>query len=171
VMHNLEHSDPVHKVSIISRGMALGYTMPLPANDRYLRSKEAFEDEIVSLLGGRAAETLVFQRITTGAANDLERATELARAMVTRYGFSERLGLRTFGTEQPVGYLGNFGDTRNYSEEMAQHIDQEINAILSVAYGRAKTILTEQQHKLDNLAKTLLEVETIDRAQFELLMA
>jgi cell division protease FtsH len=171
VMHNLEYSDPVHKVSIISRGMALGYTMPLPANDRYLRSKEAFEDEIVGLLGGRASETLVFQRITTGAANDLERATELARAMVTRYGFSERLGLRTFGTEQPIGYLGNLGDTRDYSEEMAQHIDQEINAILDVAYARAKTIITEQRPKLDNLAKTLLQVETIDRAQFELLMA
>lgn len=171
VMHNLEYSDPVHKVSIISRGMALGYTMPLPANDRYLRSKEAFEDEIVGLLGGRAAETIVFQRVTTGAANDLERATELARAMVTRYGFSEKLGLRTFGTEQPVGYLGNLGDTRDYSEEMAQHIDQEIIAILDVAYARAKTILTEQRPKLDNLAKTLLQVETIDRAQFELLMA
>jgi cell division protease FtsH len=171
VMHNLEHSDPVHKVSIISRGMALGYTMPLPANDRYLRSKDAFEDEIVSLLGGRAAEALVFQRITTGAANDLERATELARAMVTRYGFSEKLGLRTFGSEQPVGYLGNLGDTRNYSEEMAQHIDQEINAILDVAYARAKTILTERRHKLDDLAKNLLRVETIDRTEFERLMA
>jgi cell division protease FtsH len=170
VMHNLEYSDPVHKVSIISRGMALGYTMPLPTNDRYLRSKEAFEDEIVGLLGGRAAETLVFQRITTGAANDLERATELARAMVKRYGFSEKLGLRTFGTEQPVGYLGNLGDTRDYSEEMAQHIDQEINSILDVAYARAKTIITEKRPKLDNLAKALLEVETIDRAQFELLM-
>jgi cell division protease FtsH len=150
--------------------MALGYTMPLPTNDRYLRSKEAFEDEIVGLLGGRAAETLVFQRITTGAANDLERATELARAMVKRYGFSEKLGLRTFGTEQPVGYLGNLGDTRDYSEEMAQHIDQEINSILDVAYARAKTIITEKRPKLDNLAKALLEVETIDRAQFELLM-
>jgi cell division protease FtsH len=170
VMHNLEYSDPVHKVSIISRGMALGYTMPLPTNDRYLRSKEAFEDEIVGLLGGRAAETLVFQRITTGAANDLERATELARAMVKRYGFSEKLGLRTFGTEQPVGYLGNLGDTRDYSEEMAQHIDQEINSILDVAYARAKTIITEKRPKLDKLAKALLEVETIDRAQFELLM-
>jgi len=171
VMHNLEHSDPVHKVSIISRGMALGYTMPLPGNDRYLRSKEAFEDEIVGLLGGRAAEELAFNRITTGASNDLERATELARAMVTRYGFSEKLGLRTFGKEQPVGYLGNLGEARDYSEEMAQHIDREISEILRTAYARAKAILTDQRQKLENLAHTLLDVETVERPKFELLMS
>ena len=141
VMHNLEHSDPVHKVSIVSRGMALGYTMPLPENDKYLRAKEAFEDEIVGLLGGRAAEELIFSRVTTGAANDLERATELARSMVTRYGFSEKLGLRTFGEDQGNPYLGNLGEVRNYSEEMAQAIDQEIRDITETAYQRAKDIL------------------------------
>jgi cell division protease FtsH len=171
VMHNLEHSDPVHKVSIISRGMALGYTMPLPENDKYLRSKETFQDEIVGLLGGRAAEELIFNRITTGAANDLERATQLARAMVTRYGFSEKLGLRTFGQEQGNPWLGNLGETRDYSEELAQSIDQEIHQILDAAYQRARDILAAQQDRLETLAKTLLDVETVDRGAFEALMA
>jgi cell division protease FtsH len=171
VMHNLENSDPVHKVSIVSRGMALGYTMPLPENDKYLRAKESFEDEIVGLLGGRAAEELIFSRVTTGAANDLERATELARSMVTRYGFSEKLGLRTFGEDQGNPYLGNLGEVRNYSEEMAQAIDQEIRNITETAYQRAKDILNKQCNKLETLAKTLLDVETVERPEFEAMMA
>jgi cell division protease FtsH len=170
VMHHLEHCDPVHKVSIISRGMALGYTMPLPESDKYLRAKEAFEDEIVGLLGGRAAEEMIFQRITTGAANDLEQATKLARAMVTRYGFSEKLGLRTFGEEQGNAYLGGLGETRDYSEQVAQAIDQEMHDILAAAYRRATDILTRQQPKLEALARALLEVETVEREQFEALM-
>jgi cell division protease FtsH len=171
VMHNLEHSDPVHKVSIVSRGMALGYTMPLPENDKYLRTKEAFEDEIVGLLGGRAAEALIFESVTTGAANDLERATELARSMVTRYGFSEKLGLRTFGEEQGNPYLGNLGEIRNYSEEMAQAIDHEIRHITETAYRRARDILSAQRDKLETLAKTLLDLETVERPEFEAMMA
>jgi cell division protease FtsH len=170
VMHNLENSDPVHKVSIISRGMALGYTMPLPENDKYLRTKEAFEDEIVGLLGGRAAEEVIFAQITTGAANDLERATDLARAMVTRYGFSQKLGLRTFGEEHGNMFLGKMGETRNYSEETALTIDQEIGFILDGAYGRAKEIVSVHRNKLETLAKALLEAETIERPQFEMLM-
>lgn len=170
VMHYLEHCDPVHKVSIVSRGMALGYTMPLPESDKYLRSRETFEDEIVGLLGGRAAEELIFNRITTGAANDLERATKLARAMVTRYGFSQKLGLRTFGEEQGNPYLGSMGELRDYSEEMAQTIDQEIHQILDTAYRRAKELLTRQNRCLDVLAQALLERETIDRPEFEALM-
>ncbi|MBE7555225.1 MAG: ATP-dependent zinc metalloprotease FtsH [Anaerolineales bacterium] len=171
VMHNLEHSDPVHKISIISRGMALGYTMPLPEGDKYLRSREAFEDEIVGLLGGRAAEEIIFKRITTGAANDLERATKLARAMVTRFGFSPTLGLRTFGEEQGNPYLGSLGEIRNYSEEMAQTIDHEIRHILDTAYQRAKDIVVIQQRKLEALAGALLEHETVERPTFEALMA
>ncbi|MCL4295083.1 MAG: ATP-dependent zinc metalloprotease FtsH [Anaerolineae bacterium] len=171
VMHNLENSDPIHKVSIISRGMALGYTMPLPEGDKYLRSREAFEDEIVGLLGGRAAEEIIFKRITTGAANDLERATKLARAMVTRFGFSQTLGLRTFGEEQGNPYLGSLGEIRNYSEEMAQTIDREIRQILDTAYQRAKDIVVTQQRKLEALAGALLEQETIERPAFEALMA
>lgn len=170
-MYNLEHSDPVHKVSIVSRGMALGYTMPLPEGDKYLRSREAFEDEIVSLLAGRAAEEVIFKRITTGAANDLERATKLARAMVTRFGFSQKLGLRTFGEEQGSSYLGSLGEIRDYSEEMAQTIDLEIRQILDTAYQRAKDIVVTQQRKLEALAEALLEHETVERPAFEALMA
>lgn len=170
VMHHLEHCDPVHKVSIVSRGMALGYTMPLPEGDKYLRRREAFEDEIVGLLGGRAAEELIFNQVTTGASNDLERATKLARAMVTRYGFSQKLGLRTFGEEQGNVYLGSLGEARDYSEEKARAIDQEIDQILSTAYDRAKILLTEHRSKLDGLAAALLEYETIERPAFEALM-
>jgi len=171
VMHHLEHCDPVHKVSIVSRGMALGYTMPLPEGDKYLRRRDAFEHEIVGLLGGRAAEELIFNQVTTGASNDLERATKLARAMVTRYGFSRKLGLRTFGEEQGNAYLGSLGETRDYSEEKAQAIDQEIDQILETAYQRAKSILTEQRSKMDTLAAALLEHETIERTAFEAMMA
>ena len=171
VMHHLKHSDPVHKVSIISRGMALGYTMPLPERDKYLRTREAFEDEVVGLLGGRAAEEIIFQQVTTGASNDLERATKLARAMVTRYGFSRKLGLRTFGEEQGNPYLGSLGETRDYSEEMAQVIDQEMSQILEGAYQRATDILVSQRQKLELLAESLLECETIERPEFEALMA
>jgi cell division protease FtsH len=171
VMHNLENSDPIHKVSIISRGMALGYTMPLPESEKYLRSKAAFDDEIAGLLGGRAAEEIIFKQITTGAANDLERATELARSMITRYGFSEALGLRTFGQVQGNPYLGNLGETPNYSEAMSQRIDQEISQILDTAYQRAKSIIIQQKDKLEKLAKTLLDIETVERPQFETLMA
>ena len=171
VMHNLETSDPIHKVSIISRGMALGYTMPLPEGEKHLRSKEAFEDEIAGLLGGRAAEEIIFKQITTGAANDLERATELARLMITRYGFSETLGLRTFGQVQGNPYLGNLGETPNYSEVMSQRIDQEISQILEAAYQRAKNIIIQQKDKLERLANTLLDIETVERPQFEGLMA
>jgi cell division protease FtsH len=114
---------------------------------------------------------MIFKRITTGAANDLERATELARAMVTRYGFSEKLGLRTFGEEQGNQYLGKVGEMRNYSEDVARAIDQEMRRILDAAYQRAKGIIQQQQQKLEALARTLLEVETVERAQFEALMA
>ena len=125
----------------------------------------------MGLLGGRAAEDIVFNRVTTGAANDLERATELARSMVTRYGFSQKLGLRTFGEEQGNPYLGNIGEIRNYSEEMAQAIDGEIRDITETAYHRAKDILRSQRDKLESLARKLLEVEAVERAAFEALMA
>lgn len=171
VMHHLEHSDPIHKVSIVSRGMALGYTMPLPESDKYLRSRQVFANEIVGLLGGRAAEEIVFNEITTGAANDLERATKLARAMVTRFGFSEKLGLRTFGEEQGNSYLGGFGEIRDYSEEMAQAIDHEMRQILDGAYQHAKTIVVAQRRKLEALAEALLKYETIERPKFEALMS
>ncbi|MFN8453179.1 MAG: ATP-dependent zinc metalloprotease FtsH [Anaerolineae bacterium] len=169
-MHYLEHCDPVHKVSIVSRGLALGYTMPLPEGDKYLRSRAAFEDEIVGLLAGRAAEELIFNQITTGASNDLERATKAARAMVTRYGFSPKLGLRSFG-EEGRSYLSAVGEGRDYSEAKARAIDEEIDQILQTAYNRAKTLLTEHRAQLESLTAALLQQETIERTAFEALMA
>jgi cell division protease FtsH len=172
VMHHLDYADPVHKITIIPRGMAGGFTMPLPESaDSGLLSREQLEDQIVGLLGGRAAEELTFNRITTGASNDLERATSIARAMVTRYGMSEALGLRVFGEDGGAVFLGrSLGEQRDYSDDTARAIDGEVTRILNVSYERAKSILLEHRDKLIRLAKTLLDVETLDRGQFESLM-
>jgi cell division protease FtsH len=172
VMHHLEYADPVHKITIIPRGMAGGFTMPLPESaDSGLISREQLEDQIVGLLGGRAAEELTFNRITTGASNDLERATSIARAMVTRYGMSEALGLRVFGEDGGTVFLGrSLGEQRDYSDDTARAIDSEVTRILNHSYERAKSILLEHRDKLVKLAKTLLDVETVDRGQFESLM-
>jgi cell division protease FtsH len=173
VMYFLEYSDPVHKVTIIPRGTAGGYTMSLPeSQDSMLISREQLEDMIVGLLGGRAAEELTFGRITTGASNDLERATTIARAMVTRYGMSESIGLGVYDEEGSTVFLGRrLGEQRIYSEETARAIDREVNNILNEAHDRARAILTEHRQKLLALAETLLEIETVDRTQFEALMA
>jgi len=163
VMKMLPRCDPVHKVSIISRGMALGYTMPLPEDDRYLMARSKFEDELAGLLGGRAAEELIFNDVTTGAANDLERATRLARKMVTEYGMSERLGPLTFGRKEELVFLGReISEQRNYSEEVAQAIDEEIRRLISEAHEKAKSILTQHKDTLIRLAKKLMEVETLE---------
>ena len=163
VMHFLPNCDPVHKISIIARGMALGYTMPLPEEDRYLHRKSKFLDELAGLLGGRAAEEIVFGDITTGAANDLEQATKLARAMVTRYGMSEKLGPMTFGEKQELVFLGKeIGEQREYSEKVAQEIDEEVRRIIREAYERAKEILIKHRDKLDRLAQALMEKETLE---------
>jgi len=163
VMHLLPNCDPVHKISIIARGMALGYTMPLPEEDRYLHRKSKFLDELAGLLGGRAAEEIVFGDITTGAANDLEQATKLARAMVTRYGMSEKLGPMTFGEKQELVFLGKeIGEQREYSEKVAQEIDEEVRRIIQEAYQKAKEILTKNREKLDRLAQALMEKETLE---------
>lgn len=172
VMYNLAESDPVHKITIIPRGQAGGYTMSLPEEDTMLISREKFEEQIVGLLGGRAAEELTFNRITTGASNDLERATQIARAMITRYGMSEKLGLRTFGEQAGNIFLGrDLMEQRNYSEEAAVQIDQEVRRILDSAYLRAKTILQDNRDKLVTVSNTLLDKETVDRDEFESIMA
>ncbi|MGB9879546.1 MAG: cell division protein FtsH, partial [Anaerolineae bacterium] len=172
VMHHLPKADPVNKVSIVSRGMALGYTIHLPEDDRYLRSKAKFEDEITGLLAGRAAEELVFGDITTGASNDLEQATKLARAMVTQYGMSEVLGPRTFGQKEELIFLGReIAEQRDYSEEVARQIDAEVKRIIETAYQRAMNILKEHRDKLEALAKRLIEVETIEGAELQALLA
>jgi cell division protease FtsH len=172
VMHHLQYSDPVHKITIIPRGQAGGYTMSLPESmDSGLISREQLLDMVTGLLGGRAAEEIVFQRITTGASNDLERVTSIARAMVTRYGMSEKVGLRVYAEDSDTVFLGrSIAEQRNYGEEAAQRIDQEVERIITESYDRARGILTEHRGKMELLAQTLLEVETVDRGQFIWLM-
>jgi cell division protease FtsH len=172
VMNMLPGCDPVHKVSIVSRGMALGYTMPLPEDDRYLMQRSKFQDELAGLLGGRAAEELIFKDITTGASNDLERATRLARKMVTEYGMSDRLGPLTFGHKEELVFLGReIGEQRNYSEEVAQAIDEEVRRLITQAHEKALSILRENKDKLVTLAKKLIELETLDGADLEAVLA
>jgi cell division protease FtsH len=172
VMRMLPNCDPVRKISIISRGMAMGYTMGLPEDDRYLQRKSKFLDDVAGLLGGRAAEELVFRDVTTGASNDLERVTTLARAMVTRYGMSDKLGPRTFGDREELVFLGReISEQRNYSEQVAQDIDDEVKRIVGSAYTRAKEILTTYREKLDAVAERLIHEEAIEGPEFEAMFA
>src|SRR5579862_7558622 len=171
VGHYLEHTDPVHKISIVSRGQALGLTVSLPTEDRFLTSRSALMDTLAMMLGGRAAEELVFQEITTGAANDLERATAMSRQMITRFGMSEKLGPRVFGTDPQQPFLGRaFGTEPSYSEEMAQEIDEEIYRLIDEAHQRAAGVLLEHEQALHEIAAILIEHETIDKDQFERLL-
>jgi cell division protease FtsH len=163
VVANLIHADPVQKVSIISRGHAGGYTLSVPLEDKSLHSRNYFLDELVVLLGGYASEKLVFGDLTTGPSSDLERATHLARNMVTRYGMS-RLGARTFGKKDELVFLGReMHEERNYSEKTAQDIDAEVSHLIDDAFKRATDILTEKRSILDTLARTLLEKETLEK--------
>jgi cell division protease FtsH len=172
VMASLPGCDPVYKVSIVSRGMALGYTMPLPEDDRYLMQRSKFEDELAGLLGGRAAEELIFDDITTGASNDLERATRLARKMVTEYGMSDKLGPLTFGHKTELVFLGReIGEQRNYSEEVAKTIDEEVRRFINQAHETALRVLSENKDKLVKLAQRLIEVETLEGPELEAMFA
>jgi len=172
VQNRLPNCDPVHKVSIVARGMSLGYTLALPEQDRYLYTKDKFEDEIAGMLAGRAAEELVFDDKWTGASDDLEKATKLARKMVTAYGMSEKLGPLTFGDRDELVFLGReISEQRNYSDQIAEEIDQEVRRIVDEAYSRAKAILLSYRQKLDALARRLMEIETIERQEFEALVA
>ncbi len=165
VQHLLEHTDPVHKVSIVSRGMMGGYTMTLPEDDRTLYSKRKFEDELAAMLGGRVSELCVFGDVTTGASNDLQRATKIARSMVTEYGMSELLGQRTFGQKDELIFLGReISEQRDYSEEVATQIDREIKVIIDRAYNRAREVIETYRDRLDRVAELLIEKETIDNA-------
>jgi len=170
VQRVLPKCDPVTKVTIVSRGMALGYTMSLPQEDRYLHSKSEFEDKIAGMLGGNVAETLVFGDTTTGSSNDIEKATSLARAMVTQYGMSEKLGPLAFGKKEEMVFLGReISEQRNYSDEVAAKIDAEVREIIDRAYDRATVALTEHREVLDRLAALLIENETIEAEEFEAL--
>jgi cell division protease FtsH len=167
----LNNTDPVHKITIIPRGRAGGYVLPLPDEEVFGRSREYFEDTICAALGGRAAEEIVFNQFTTGASSDLDRVTSMAKAMVTRFGMSETLGPRTFGSGQSAVFLGrDLGEQRDYSEQAAEEIDNEIRRIIDTGYQRAKNTLNENRNTLETLAKILLEKETLDRAEFEELM-
>jgi cell division protease FtsH len=167
VAHLLPKCDPVHKVSIIARGMAGGYTLALPETDRTLQSKAKFNDDLAFALGGRAAEELVFGDITTGASNDLERVTQMARAMVTRYGMSDKLGPMVYGQKEELVFLGKeIGEQRDYSDAVAEEIDAEVRRIVGEAYATAKQILTENRDLLDRIAKHLIDVETLDANEF-----
>jgi cell division protease FtsH len=170
VQRVLPKCDPVTKVTIVSRGMALGYTMSLPSEDRYLHSKSEFEDKIAGMLGGNVSETLVFGDTTTGSSNDIEKATNLARAMVTQYGMSENLGPLAFGKKEEMVFLGReISEQRNYSDEVAAKIDAEVRQIIDRAYARATEALTQHRDVLDRLAVLLVEKETIEHDEFEAL--
>lgn len=169
--HFLGGQDPVQQVSIIPTGMAGGFTMHTPLEDKMYRSKKKMEEEIITLLGGRVAESLVLGDISTGASNDIQRATEIARGMVTKYGMSENLGPITFGSGEQEVFLGkDYGTVRNYSEEIAKEIDQEIKNIVINGYKRCEAILKENMDKLHKLAQYLVENEKIDGEGFLRLM-
>jgi len=164
----LPKCDPVHKVSIISRGMALGYTMALPETDRVLVSKTKFEQDLSSMLAGRVAEQLIFNDITNGAVDDLERVTKLARAMVTQFGMSDKMGPMVFGQRHELIFLGReIGEQRNYSEQVAREIDKEVNRIVTVSYDHAHAILTQYSELHRAIARKLIDVETLDAEEFE----
>ena len=166
VAHVLPKTDPVHQITIIPRGRAGGFTMILPKEDKYYGTKETMREQIIHLLGGRVAEMLTLDDISTGASNDIQRATDIAREMVTKYGFSDKLGPVNYSASEEV-FLGNdFSSKKNYSEETAAEIDEEVKAIVEEAFEAAKKILTDHMQQLTNVAEGLLEVETLDNAQF-----
>ncbi len=164
----MPNSDPVHQISIVPRGRAGGYTISLPQQDKFYMSKSELEEQIVSLLGGRVAEKLVLDDVSTGARNDIERATAIARKMITEYGMSETLGPMTFGSEHDEVFIGkDFGRSRNYSEEVAAMIDKEIRKVIDAAYNKTETLLKENINKLHGVAQALLEKEKLDKEDFE----
>jgi cell division protease FtsH len=166
VGHAMANADPVHKVTIIPRGRALGYTMALPTEDKFLVTRAEMQDQLAMLLGGRTAEELIFHEPTSGAANDIEKATQIARSMVTEYGMSERLGARKFGSGDAEPFLGmDRSHARDYSEEIASAIDEEIRRLIESAHDEAWAVLAEYRDVLDDLVRHLLEKETLSRKE------
>jgi cell division protease FtsH len=157
----------VHKISVISRGQALGYTISMPQEDRFLTTRAELEDAMAMTLGGRAAEEIVFGEITTGASNDIEKVTATAKQMVMRFGMSEKLGPRVFGHDHGQPFLGReFSTEPDYSDEIAREIDDEVRRIIESAHERARTILTEHQRDLKNISTILVKRETIEKEEF-----
>jgi cell division protease FtsH len=170
VMNAVPEADPVHKVSITARGMTGGYTLALPEEDRTLMGRNKLIAEMIGLMGGRAAEEIVFSDVTSGASNDLERVTKMARAMVTRLGMSSDLGPMVYGQKEELIFLGReISEQRDYSEAVAEQIDKEVRILVNDAYEKAKKILVQYREKLDAVAHKLLEVETLSREEFEAL--
>jgi cell division protease FtsH len=168
VARMLPHADPVHKVSIVARGMMGGYTRVLPEEDRFFWTKKQFEDMLAYFMGGHVAEEIIFNEISTGASNDIERATGLARRMVTEYGMSKTLGPLAFGRKEELVFLGReINEQRNYSDEIAFQIDKEIRELIDEAYALAKQVLIEQRDKLEAIAMLLMERETIEAHEME----
>ncbi|HJV08804.1 MAG TPA: ATP-dependent zinc metalloprotease FtsH [Acidimicrobiales bacterium] len=163
VGHALPDADPIHKISIIARGRALGWTLALPTEDKYLTSRHALRDQLAMLLGGRTAEELIFEDPTTGAANDIERATQIARAMVTEYGMSDEIGPQQLGQKNGEVFLGReIGHQPNYSDQVAANIDSEVRRLIDEAHSEAAEIIIEHRNVLDRLADALIEKETLD---------
>ena len=172
VGHFLENTNPIHKITIVSRGQALGLTISLPTEDRYMQTKQALQEEIAMTLGGRAAEELVFNEVTTGAANDLEKITHTAKQMVMRYGMSEKLGPRVLGRNADMPFLGrDMGHEPDYSDEVAREIDDEVRRIIEDGHELALKVLREHMDELHRISQILIERETIDKDQFERLLA
>jgi cell division protease FtsH len=168
VMHVIPEANPVHKVSIIARGMMGGFTMALPEEERTLMAKNKLKAEMAGLLGGRAAEELVFNDITSGASNDIDRVTKIARNMVTRLGMSDELGPMVYGQKEELIFLGReISEQRDYSEDIAIKIDAEVRKLVEEAYERTKGILIKYREQLDAVAERLIEIETMDRKEFE----
>jgi cell division protease FtsH len=172
VGHFLEHTDPVHKITIVSRGQALGLTISLPTEDKYLTTRSALMHQMAMTLGGRAAEEIVFHEVTTGAANDLEKITQMAKSMIMRFGMSEKLGPRVLGRNHDMPFLGrDYGAEADYSEEIAREIDDEIRRVIEEAHELALAVLREHMEELHKISSILIERETIDKDQFERLLA
>ncbi|HEY1564402.1 MAG TPA: ATP-dependent zinc metalloprotease FtsH [Gaiellaceae bacterium] len=172
VGHYLEHTDPVHKITIVSRGQALGLTISLPTEDKYLTTRSALMHQMAMTLGGRAAEEIVFHEVTTGAANDLEKITSMAKQMIMRFGMSEKLGPRVLGRNFDQPFLGrDYGAEADYSEEIAREIDDEIRRVIEESHELALAVLREHMDDLHKISTILIERETIDRDQFERLLA
>jgi cell division protease FtsH len=172
VAHALPNTDPVHKISIIPRGRALGYTLTLPTEDKFLVTRSELVDELAMLLGGRTAEELIFADPTTGAQNDIDRATTIARQMVTEYGMSESLGPMRFGHPQGEVFLGrDFTSTPDYSDEVAAHIDGEVRALIDAAHGAAWQVLVDNREILDRIARELIVHETLEAERVQELFA